>query len=383
MTESLPQLSEVLGHHGHLVQYFRKQVMGWTQEHLAEALSVSVRWVQEMESMPFIRSLSRRKALAAILSIPPALLHLEGVLFSLPGPRSQLSPSILESLEVGTRLRWQGYYAKANQVSEEGLLEEMEILEQLADDQGVDIPRVACVLSQDYQLAGTLARDAFYYSRAKKYFREAERLAQEAGSTDLRVTAVARHALVLLRQERVEDARCLYEGAADLARQAEPQVCAYALSGLAETYARLGEQSLCFWALDQAEGLLLRAGAPSEDDHTFVRLSMPSLDDDRGECYVLLGEASKGIDLLRKAEREMDPELSRNLCRLLMQFAEAYLVAGEPDTCVDYVLRGLDLARTLGSTGNINWAQEILDKLRASVWKQEPVVGKLASAVVQ
>lgn len=383
MTESLLTLNEALGHHGHLVHYYRKEMMGWTQEQLAVALHVSVRWVQEMEAMPFIRSLSRRKALAAILSIPPALLHLEGILFSTPASRSLLAPSVLEHLESGTRLRWQGYYARTNQVSEEGLLEEIEILEQFADEQSIDIPRVACVLSQDYQLAGTLARDAFFYSRAKKYFREAERLAQEAGATDLLVTAVARHALVLLRQERVEDAQCLYERAVELAKRAEPQVCAYALSGLAETYARLGQRSLCYWALDQAEAFLLRADAPSEDDQTFVRLSMPSLDDDRGECYVLLGEASKGLDLLHRAERNMDPTLSRNTCRLLMQFAEAYLVAGEPDTCVDYALRGLELARTLGSTGNINWAQEILEKLRASAWKQEPVVGRLASVIVQ
>jgi hypothetical protein len=82
------------------------------------------------------------------------------------------------------------------------------------------------------------------------------------------------------------------------------------------------------------------------------------------------------------AEKSLDRALSRDHCRLLLQQAEAFLVAGEPDTCVAYSIEGLQLARTLGSAGSINWASEIHEKLLASPWRNEPVIGKLGAAIV-
>jgi hypothetical protein len=120
----------------------------------------------------------------------------------------------------------------------------------------------------------------------------------------------------------------------------------------------------------------------SEDDLAFVHLTIQSLQDKRGECYVLSGQPRKGIEYLQTAERLLDRTLSREHCRLLLQQAEAFLAAGEPDTCVTYTIEGLQFARTLGSAGNINWASEIHDKLLASPWKNEPVVGKLGAAIV-
>jgi hypothetical protein len=82
------------------------------------------------------------------------------------------------------------------------------------------------------------------------------------------------------------------------------------------------------------------------------------------------------------AEKRLDRNLSRNHCRLLLLQSEAFLAAGEPDTCVEYAIEGLQIARTLGSAGNINWTSEIHDKLLVSSWKNEPVVGKLGAAIV-
>jgi len=120
-----------------------------------------------------------------------------------------------------------------------------------------------------------------------------------------------------------------------------------------------------------------------EDDLTFVRLTLQSLQDKRGECYVLSGQPWKGIEHLQRAEKSLDLTLSRNYCRLLFQQAEAFLAAGEPDTCVYHATNGLQIARTLGSMGNINWASEIHTKLLTSLWKNEPIVGKLGAAIVR
>lgn len=64
-----------------------------------------------------------------------------------------------------------------------------------------------------------------------------------------------------------------------------------------------------------------------------------------------------------------------------MQQSEAYLAASQPDVCVQQALKGLEVARALESTSNINWASEILTKLRASAFRNEPVVDELSEAV--
>lgn len=386
MAKSLLTLEEAIGHHGNIVKYYRRVVInqprGWTQEQLAEAMSVSVRWVQEIEKMEYIQDIHRRKALAIILGIPAALLNIEKLERLSEQSTISLHPAMLKGLRNDIQSRWQTYYFSSNQVTEEGLLEQIEILEQLADDDKGDTKNIACLLSQSYQLAGTLARDDFKYSRAKKYFRDALHFARAAQSPDLISTSMARHALVLLRQGRTDDALLMYAEAADQAKKAQPVVRGYINSGLAEALARKGLRDNCYRTLDLAESFMKAKNISFEDDLAFVHLTIQSLQDKRGECYVLSGQPRKGIEYLQTAERFLDRTLSRDRCRLLLQQSEAFLAAGEPDTCIAYAIEGLQLARALGSAGNINWASEIHDKLLASPWKNEPVIGKLGAAIV-
>lgn len=384
MANSRVTHEEVIGHHGNVVKYYRRYVMnqprGWTQEQLAEAMSVSVRWVQEIEKMEYIQDIHRRKALAIILGIPTALLNIEKLeRFS---EQVLFYPAMLKDLESDIRSRWQMYYSSSNQIVEEGLLEQIEMLEQLADSGKGDAKYIAHLLSQSYQLAGTLARDNFKYSRSKKYFRDALSFARDSLSPDLISTSIARHALVLLRQERVNEAAIMYSEAIDLAQKAQPIVQGYISSRLAEALARQGLRDSCYRMLDTAEKLMGANCTSLEDDQAFVHFTLQSIQDKRGECYVLSGQPQKGIEYLQMSEKSLNGNYSRNYCRLLFQKAEAFLAANEPDTCVAYAIEGLLLARTLGSAGNINWASELHDKLLASPWKNEPVIGKLGTAIV-
>ncbi len=387
MAKSPVTIEEAAGHHGRVIKYYRRSVInppdGWTQEQLAEAMDISVRWVQEMERMSFIQSISRRKALVAILGIPAALLDLEEVVKISNSASTHMQTWLLDSLEDVTNTRWQLYYTSGNSITEEGLLNQIERLEQIADEGLKDQNRIYRILVQNYQLAGSLARDNFHYSNAKKYFREAQRLAQEAQSPDLISTSVSRYAVALLRQERIEEALTMYRSAADLAAHTQPHVKAYILSGLAEVLARTNQRTECYKTLDLAEKLLDRAQLVSSvEDSAHVRLSLQSLEDSRGECYVLLGEPLKGLNYLRTAQKQLDPTMNRNRCRLLMQQSEAFLAAGHPDQCVRYALKGLQLAQALESTSNINWAREIHVKLLQSKWKGEPIVGELGAALI-
>lgn len=388
MAKSSTTLEEANTHHGNVVKYYRRSVInqphGWTQEQLAEAMGVSVRWVQAIEKMEYIQDIHRRKTLAIILGIPIALLNLDQIGQLIGQKTLQVQPGLLKSLEEDTQRRWQMYYSSSNQIVRVGLLEQIEALEQLIDEGKGDAKHLSRLLSQNYQLAGILARDDFKYSRAKKYLRDALDCARNAQSPDLIATAIARHALVLLRQERIDEALLMYTEAAEMVKQAQPLVRGYINAGLAEALARNGSRDMCYRTLDLAEKFLSQSQSTLlEEDLTFVRLTLQSLQDKRGECYVLSGQPWKGIEYLQRAEKSLDRALSRNHCRLLFQQAEAFLAAGEPDTCVCYAINGLQIARVLGSSGNINWANEIHAKLLVSPWKNEPVVGKLGAAIVR
>ncbi len=387
MKKACVTLEEAIGHHGKLIKYYRSIMNsphGWTQERLAEAMSVSVRWIQEMEQMPFIQSLERRRALSVILRIPPALLGIENIENIVKGGSLHLESLIVDSLESATNSRWQIYYTSDNQITERGLQHQIEILEQVADTISArDRVRVSRVLAQNYQLAGSLARDNFHYSNAKKYFREAQRLAEEADSVDLEATAVARHGLVLMRQERIEEALRTYEGAINLASHAEPYTKAYIYTGLAEAQARNMQVTSSYRSLETAHKLFARAkNTPSEEDIAHLRFTEQSLQSTQGECYVLVGEFQKGLDFLQNAFKMLDPTMSRRRCRMYMQQAEALLAADQLDYGIEYTLKGLKLAKVLKSSGNIHWASEIHDKLKQSKWRNEPVVGELGAAIV-
>jgi transcriptional regulator with XRE-family HTH domain len=330
---------------------------------------------------------------ALVLGVP-TVENIEELVQLLRRRETRLQTWVIDSLEDGTNLRWQLYYTSKNSLTEEGLFQQIERLEHLAEWGGVQETQLYPLLIQNYQLAGSLARDNFRYSRATKYFQQAQQLASEIQSPDLAATAVARHAVALMRRaggdemgkrygKLVAEALALYQSAAEMAVHAEAYVRAYVLSGLAEALARNGYRDACYGMLDQAEDIFNRGPLMSpEEDIAHVRLTLQSLEDTRGECYVLLGEPLKGLDYLQTAQRRLNPTVSRNLCRLLMQQAEAYLAADAPDACVHYALQGLHLARTLESTSNINWSREIHTKLLRSQWKSEPVVAELEAVLV-
>lgn len=374
-------LEDVKGHHGKTIAYFRS-LKGWTQEELAEVMNVSTRWIQQTEYTLAIQSSERRKALSDVLDIPPDLLNLEKVSHISIGINARLDQWIIDSYERETYSRWQLYDTSSNSTTEKGLRQQIEIMEQLIDENPKEQRRLSRLLIENYQLAGSLTRDDFQYSHAKKYFRDAHHLAVEIASSDLIVTSIARLAIVLLRQERIAEALKISQEAVAQYGKATRYVQAYVESGLAEAFARNGLHIECYRALDNAMNLFERSPVVTpEEDHTHLHLDRQMLEATRGECYVLLGEPYKGLSYLIDAQKKTDPTMSRDRCRLFMQRAEAHLVAGELDYCVMYALKGLQLAKALKSEGNLNWSREIHTKLLSSKWKHEPAVGKLAKAI--
>ena len=87
---------------------------------------------------------------------------------------TRLQHWVVDGFQDGTQLRWQLYYTSRNSLTDDGLLSQIARLEQLADDGGDHYQRVCRILAQNYQLAGSLARDRFQYTKSLEYFQKAE-----------------------------------------------------------------------------------------------------------------------------------------------------------------------------------------------------------------
>lgn len=292
---------------------------------------------------------------------------------------------LIDGLEEGTQLRWHLYYTSRNSLTEKGLQRQIERLEQLANDGGEHRQRICRLLAQNYQLAGNLNRDKFQYTKSINFFQKAERLHEDTQLPDLTAAAITRQAIALLRknpEQHLNTVLALYCRAVNTMEHAESYTQVYVLSRYAEALARKGNYDECIESLDRAETLLnYAAHIPIEEDFAYTHLTLQSLADSRGECYVLLGKPQKGLEQLQAAQKNLNQKMSRNNCRLLMLQSEAYLVAGNPEACVEQALKGLNIARILESTSNIHWAYEILTKIRSSAFGNEPVIMRLQEAI--
>ena len=177
------------------------------------------------------------------------------------------------------------HYTSSNSLTEDGLRSQIARLEQLADDGGDHYQRVCRILAQNYQLAGSLARDRFQYTKSIEYFQKAEQLHDDIQLPDLTATAIARQAVALLRkdQERyIKKSLALYSSAVDKAKHAEPYTQAYVLSGYAESsgtklaYYLMVALSLWISGRDVIEHCGVK-GIPIEEDFAQVRLHTRNL----------------------------------------------------------------------------------------------------------
>src|SRR6266849_3481357 len=126
-------LDEAKGHHGKIIKYFRKDANKLTQEQLAEAMGITTRWLQELETMPFILNTNTREALAVRLGIPRPLLNLEVVDTLSHYGKISLDSWLVDSWENETFSRWELYQASSSLITERGLLEQIRKLEYHAD----------------------------------------------------------------------------------------------------------------------------------------------------------------------------------------------------------------------------------------------------------
>ena len=213
---------------------------------------------------------------------------------------------------------------------------------------GPSIHQRLCALAGElFQLAGEIYFDCNDYTSAAHCYTLSATASKEANAFDLWACALTRHAYINVYEERFQGAEPVLELAAALASQGDSRLSTrhWVAAVQAETFAGLGDLDACQQALDTAELVGHLKGSPHNGG--WLRFDGSRLEEQRGTCYVQLGQADRADAVLTKA-------LSRNLSTrrrgsVLTDLAMVGTLRKDPAHVTSHVEAALAIARQTGS----------------------------------
>lgn len=362
-------------HHGKIVQEYREQRIGFTQEELARRIGKSRRTIVTLEQLAYIDDTRLRRTLVWALQIPPTLLDLPEktpldvpLLYPIYEPEAtaykSLSHAILETFFDNLHMRLNLYYLSSSLEAEEGLDAHIELLEQRVVQSSLrDRRTLLTLLSNNYQIKGMIARDQFDQQTAKTYFDRASVVAQQGECSELIALAMGRQAIVELQQNQLNKASHLYEAAREIAKRSPAALRAYLAIGHAEVQGKIKDRG-CLISLAEAYSLLDRID--KEDDPLLLfhstRCTERAIHDCWAQCHAFIGESSIAIQYYEKLESRLDVTMLRMRARFHIQYARA-LYLSHHISCCAYLAEGIKLALATNSKHNLYQAQELLKQL--------------------
>jgi transcriptional regulator with XRE-family HTH domain len=376
---------------GAVIKWYRR-AKDWTQVQLADAMGVQELTVRNMENKNFkLDSISRRRAVGFLLSIPPLLLGLDaGPMASQPvstvhtriSSLSQL-PSLQKAQAFQARL-WSGYYTshaqdKVPQV--QGLLAQIDDI--LLQAPEIEIPAWLEVQSLGNQWLGNVVREYSDPRLVLSYNSKAVEQARRTGNANLLSIALVRQmesAHVLGYDEQA------VKFAQVLAQTQEPDPVLS--SGRAMTSARVlalaasdqVDRSQVLRLVDQCQTFGDSYGVrliphSRKLRHVQVLLNLSSSARDRSQ---LLSQASDLLDRIDLSQLDI-----RRQADVLLAYAHVALARKEYDQSVTYALDAWPLVNELQSWLDLQQFTKIYRTLLQSSYAGSPQVARLSLLLFQ
>lgn len=387
----------------------RRKALGYSQEALAEHMSVDrstvARWERgECEPQPYIR-----RKLAQVLQVTPLeldgllapcepasravpmpvttlqvrpesdvdvdelddmnrrellrLLSVAGTLVALP--RVEAAPAhgeIAETLEASNVAQYEALNAHLWQVyalstskrlvyplvrQQLGLL-----TESLEEAHSAATHKRLCVLAGDlFQLAGEILFDGNRYTDAAYCYTLAANACKEAGAFDLWACALTRHSFISMYERRFTNVTPLLDAASYIAERGNNQLSTryWVAAVQAEAYAGLGNYEACNRALDLAERVRSLSGDITLSG--WLRFDGSRLAEERGTCYIALGKPELAETALREALKQGISLRRRG--SVLSDLAMLGIQRRDVEQVVHYGRQAVELAEQTGSRGYI------------------------------
>ncbi|MBV9022110.1 MAG: hypothetical protein JOZ71_15535 [Ktedonobacteraceae bacterium] len=401
---------------GQVIRWYRERKMKtladgrhkpWTQADLAQACDppISEESVNRMERQnKGLDSMKRREALSFMLSIPPALLGLDGLShevgmpLSLPAihlPTLKVDTALLQTYRSKQTRLFTGYYTHDGQ---EALSEVSWWISHLHEEvlpvaSGANLLEALAIESLYHDFIMNVAHQQRDDETALSHVNASLSLAQGAGNEEAIAVALLRRASALQGQSLISEAKQDIDGALlHLKRAANPSLI---VVGAVRTRAGLihaqaaqteTEMTIAFGLLDQAE----RVAQVKElgEDTYFLKF-------DRGNYHLIRATALMvkkspvGLrDALDEAERFIPPDLTRRhlsiaIVRaqgLLKQATQSSSPLGKEQCYYEATVlatEALDVAQQIKSRLNRDRIEQLYEQIKASTFGEDPAVVRL------
>ena len=373
---------------GQVVRHYRL-LKGWTPAQLGQSLDKSPRWVQAMEHENAVpEAISRRRALAAMLDIPPLLLGLASIDMASASSLQEIGGKIdavqLAQYQTLLRLYWELDYASTAQESLEDVLRWVRHLRALAPDAGAYKAQILELLCRYHQLACWIARDQRAYQVASLHANHAVKLAQSLNNPELLAVTLFRRGRTKLEQADFAGAVADLDAAVPYAQRSRSQLRALVLlaAGHARAYVAQTptEVSAAFTLIDQAAKIVRRGNL--EDDESYVKLSAGRYHLDRADALIVVRRPEAGLDELELAARGIGVEQTRRHTYIDVLRAKAYAGSGDVIMATSTAEVALGEARSIQSVVNVARVGDIQQMLGESKYANDPGVRRLGALLV-
>jgi transcriptional regulator with XRE-family HTH domain len=267
---------------------------------------------------------------------------------------------VLQDLEALNRHYWQNYRAVA-QKSEilDAVLAHLNVLIQALRDVQTDSQRqqLSILASDLAQLCGEIFFDASLYADAAQCYTFAASAAKEVKAHDLWACALVRHAFLPIYDRRFQDALPLLQVAEKVARRGDGALTTrhWVAMVSAEAYAGSGMLDDCRQSLDLAEDV---RGVKDGMNGTWLRFDGERILEERGSCFVKLGQADLAEPVLQDA-LQLHPHATRRRGMVLTDLALAAGMRGEMERACALGNEVIQIAQ-LGSSGVLKKGLHVL-----------------------
>jgi tetratricopeptide (TPR) repeat protein len=383
---------------GPVIKYFRKKMVytdldgcerRWRQLDLANALGLSEDMVGLMETQNFATdSISRRRALADTLKIPPIFLGI-GTLADLEAflrgdAATQLQTSTLHENEIhlyeeALAVHWNMFYA--------GTLQDLPTLQywsqrlELAASEHSTFQRpLEGLICGYYQLLATIHADKRKFAEVWQYLDDALDIASAQGNKSLQAAIYYRYVKCRLEERRFPQAKAPADMALSLVQDVDKslQQVIYQHAGL--TYALTAQdkkdRAKATKLLDLAGSIAKDKNNMGQDTHV-VRSGPGRYALGRADTLITLGELTEALTELDEADDLLPFDQRKRRGYMDILRGEAYIKKMELDTATSYLQSAFATSSTIHSEYNIGYIARLCKLLSESSYGSSPDVARL------
>ena len=374
---------------GKVTRHFRK-AKGWTQSQLAEALGLTELTVRNMEKKTQgLGSLSRRRALSFLLSIPPLLLgldaeHIVREFGTVVGTSSKApAPELITAFRASADTLFDAYYASTASVKDRvtNTLSWLSEAHEFASTvHGSQRSQILEAESLGYQALTNIVRESTAPdSTVLIYANRAVQLARSSRNTDLLVVALQRRAETLIDRGHFDLAqRSIAEALTSPVDDEALRDHRFVASARIRAATATDEQDrlAVFALLNQARPISTSDVYHTHGDQELVTLRTT-------QAYNLLAmnaPSTQAREIWQKVADllvDLSPASSRRSYIAKIELAQAFLGLGEYDYAVQIALEALPLMDELKSTRHLPQLASMYAELRKGKLRDDPRVARL------